>query len=34
MDKDGKLPGGVWGAGWKGAKGENQDNCNNIINKI
>ena len=25
---------GNGGTGWKGAKGENWDNCNSIINKI
>ena len=28
------LPEGVGGAGLRGAKGENQDNCNSIINKV
>ena len=25
---------GVGGAGWRGAKGGNEDNCNSIINDI
>ena len=28
------LPEGVGGAGWRGTKGENQDNCNSILIKI
>ena len=30
----GGLPEGVGAAGWRGAKGGNQDYCNSIINKI
>ena len=30
----GGLPEGVEGAGWRGAKGKNLDNCNGVINKM
>ena len=30
----GGLPEGVGGAGWRGERGKNRDNCNSIINKI
>ena len=29
----GGMPEGVGGAGWRGAKGENWDNRNSIVNK-
>ena len=28
------MPEGIGGTGWRGAKGENQDNYNSLINKI
>ena len=30
----GEIAGGKGGTRWRGAKGENWDNCNSIINKI
>ena len=32
--KVGGITGGKGVTGWRGAKGENWDNCNSIINKI
>ena len=34
MNNGGGLPEGVGGAGWRGAKGKNQNNCNSIIDNI